>query len=97
MLETLFRLGAASSAIAILLLGSQAVQFTYRTIEALRNLPAIVINIKNELHVLELVINLANKAAKQNEDAIHRFEHLLQYCTKESARVSALLAKCITR
>jgi hypothetical protein len=61
---------AASSVIAILLLASQAFQFAYQTIEGLYNLPAIVISIKDELHALELVINLVSKAAKQNEDAI---------------------------
>jgi hypothetical protein len=87
---------AASSVIAILLLASQAFQFAYQTIEGLHNLPAIVISIKDELHALELVINLVSKAAKQNEDAIRRLEPLLEHCTKESARFSALIAKCIT-
>lgn len=84
-----------SSAITVALLASQAFQIAYQTIEGLHNLPATVISIKDELRALELVINLIIKAAKQNEDAIHRLEPLLDHCTKESARFSALIAKCI--
>ena len=93
--EKMDGVSATASVIPIVLLAYQAFQFAYQTIDGLHNLPATVISIKDELHALELVINLINKAAKRNEDAIRRLEPLLDHCTKESARFSALIAKCI--
>jgi hypothetical protein len=85
---------AVSSVIAILLLASQAFQLAYETIDGFHNLPETIVGIRGELHALGLIINLVSKAAKQNEDAIRRLEPFLDHCTKETARFSALIAKC---
>ena len=81
--------------ITILVLATQAFQGAYQTIESFHNLPAIVISIKDELHALELVIKLVSRAAERNADAVHKLKPLLEHCTKESGRFSALIKKCL--
>jgi hypothetical protein len=89
-------LSAVSTVITVLVLASQAFKSAYQIIESFQNLPAVVISIKDELRALELVIDLVNRSATRNPDAIFQLEPLLKHCTKESDRFSALITRCIT-
>ena len=89
-------LSVASTLITILVLASQVFKCAYQTIDSFHNLPDIVISIRDELHALELVISLVSRAAEKNEDAIQQLQPLLEHCTNETKRFSALIAKCIS-
>lgn len=89
-------LSAGSFITTVLLLASQAFQRAYQTIEDFHNLPATVNSIKDELHALELLVNLIIRAAERNADAIRMLKPLLEHCTKESERFSTLISNCVT-